>query len=58
MKQLVKCAACGEIREIRRKKNTPSDYSFWCSRCHKEVAQNLDFREKEDASRIVAELKP
>jgi Zn finger protein HypA/HybF involved in hydrogenase expression len=41
--QKVKCKTCGTIRDIRRKYTTPKEYSFWCEKCHKEVAQDLDF---------------
>ena len=48
-KQKVKCANCGEKREIMRKHLTAKDYSFWCQNCCKEVAQDMRFRKKEDA---------
>ena len=48
MNQKVKCNICKEIRDITRKKTTPKDYSFYCLNCHKEVPQDLDFREIND----------
>ena len=48
MKQKVKCANCGVEREINRKNTTLPDYSFRCIRCDKEVAQDVNYREKMD----------
>jgi len=48
MKQKVKCADCRNEREIRRKNATAPDYSFWCSECKKEVAQDKKFRKLQD----------
>jgi hypothetical protein len=48
MKQIVKCKTCGTIRDIIRKTQTPKEYSFWCLICRKEVAQDLEFRNKKD----------
>lgn len=38
--QLVTCSKCGTERKIHRKRSTPSDYSFWCKVCRKEVEQD------------------
>ena len=57
MKQIVKCKNCGTEREIIRKWNTPKDYSFWCLVCRKEVAQDLEFREKLSTSQKFNSVK-